>query len=681
MLVNILLFFNIREVYMENDYTDMLQIYIVQPDVVHASLIINNPNNESISDASSEAIFDMFRHLAQTYDVVISYSEANHGRSEYVYYVITNTPIDERFNLLADVSLNFINHVDYFYTNQRNIENGITFFLLNDRIDVRFYPITAMDTIMGGAYFIIARSQAELDEIIGIFMAEFDSYVDEIINFGADPFDIEEAISSFLSPIIVVTMALIALVIIMYFHTNSKKIAILKTMGMSLFQVANKLFLPLLLSIALAIIVLNILLFMFFVGAINVRTVPIIWTLAHSVGLQLLGVTITLILSSLLLLCIPTYSLLKNSNINRFLMGANYILKIIVLIVMLPFLSGRIDLLQDDFNMIGHVRYYERNASITDYQFSPMLMSRYHRDGHTSLMMHIFVEVGIGNVEPNIVYEHQVLYEYHRAFRILNEAGAILCQYLPGFNEIPSGLLVNENYLAKHPVRDLHGNLVNLSQIDSDVVHLVPEIHFSYAESLLTQGYEVVIIDNEQDLFDYSLSWSFLGVSSQPYYIMVYKDSAFRLDASPFRDVFIDDDINELLRETSFYNRILVSTVGDELNSIREWRLQEIVNHMLVMIPTFALILVIIIQYSYLYSKVYRKRIYARKIMGHSQLRIFSQLLIESSLAVFVVASIAWYLELDIRLLAVVMLLDILVYLTVVAISQWKHSLVYDYYE
>jgi len=99
------------------------------------------------------------------------------------------------------------------------------------------------------------------------------------------------------------------------------------------------------------------------------------------------------------------------------------------------------------------------------------------------------------------------------------------------------------------------------------------------------------------------------------------------------------------------------------------------------MAPTFALVLIIIVQYSYLFSKVFKKRIYAKKIMGHNPFRILLRLLLESSLAVVVAIFVAWYVGFDFRLLMLVILFDIFVYLAIVAISQWRHSLVFDYYE
>ena len=681
-LVNALLFFNIREVFMENDLSDVFHMQRFYPDIVDTSLIISNLNNESISDESSEAIFDMFRYLTQRYDMLIVYEEFIFERDEYNLYFATDTPIDQRLGLVTDVSLNFNEQDDYFYTNQHNIENSINFFLLNNRLDVRISPITAMGTIRGGEYTLIATSQADLDEIVALFLAEFDSYVDQVIDFSGEPLDVEEEINAFLSPIILVTMVLIFLIIIMYIHIYSKKIAVFKTMGISFFHLVKQLFLPLLILIALTIVITSVVLFFLFVSALNVRTIPIIETLVRSGGMQLLGVITTMVVSCLLLLLIPTYSLLKNSNINRFLMGANYLMKIVVLVMMLPLISERFDLIQDNLRMINPVRHYERNGLLADYQFSPMLHPRYRGDGYSTLFMELIMEVGIDNIDPDIIYEHELLYEYHRAFRILNEAGAIFCQSSEMFSGEPL-LVVNENYVAKHSIRDLYGDLVDLSQGDSDIVFLIPEIYLErgFVTSLINSGDEIVVIENDQSMFDYSLGWRVWGLPSQQYALMVYRDTAFRFDASPFHFVFIDDDINELLSDTSFYDRILVSTVGDELNRIREWHLHEVTDHIMMMAPTFALVLIIIVQYSYLFLKVFKKRIYAKKIMGHNPLRIFSRLLLESSLAVVVAIFVAWYVGFDFRLLMMIILFDIFVYLAIVAISQWRHSLVFDYYE
>lgn len=681
-LVNILLFFNIKQVYMDNDLTDVLQTINVHPDIVHASLFISNPNNELISDEDSEEILSMFRAITQQYDVFINYSEISFDKNEYVIYLMSETPIDQLLGLVTDMSLVFQDNSDYFYTNRDNIENGIYFFLLNNLIDVRILPISSMETIRGGMYTFAAYTQSDLEESVSTFLAEFDSYVDYFIEFDIEPFDIEYEIGSFFFPIVFVTMILISLVIIMYVHIHSKKIAMLKTMGFSIFALVKQLLLPLLILIFFSVSGINAILFILYVREINVRTIPIIWTLAQSGAIQLVGIVLTFALSIMLLLFIPSFSLLNNSNINRYLMNANYVLKIVVLVIMMPLLSSRIDSIQDNFKMLRYVSGYEKNSFIIEYQFSPMLSPMFRSDGYSTVFSEIVRNTDWENIGLEIIYEHDILYEYQRAYRVLNDAGGIYCRGGRMWSGEPL-LNVNENYLDIHPVTDLYGNLVDLNQFDADVVYFIPEIYMGrdFIELWIDHGYKIIFVNNEQYLYDYSLDWSFSAsdIPSQPYIVTVFKNTAFRLDASPFQNVFFNGDINNRLYDTHFYDRILVSTVGDELIRIREKHLQDLLNHIFVIIPTFGLVLVIIVQYSYLYLKSYKKRIYIGKLMGYNLFRVFSQLLLESSLAIVVAMSIVWYFQLDIRLLIGVLLLEIFVYLAVVATSRWNQSIAHEY--
>ncbi|MDR2599283.1 MAG: hypothetical protein LBC73_03305 [Oscillospiraceae bacterium] len=679
-LLNVMLFLGIREVYLENDLTDMLQIHTVQPDIVHSALIISNANDDSIDNDVSDAMFEMFRYLSKRFDISIEYGEYYRNQSEYLRYLISYTPIDERLELITDTSLDFFNaDNELFYTNRHGVDNGVNFYLLNNRITVNFFPITALGIIRGGEYMFVARSQAELDESISIFMSEFGSYVDRIAEFGADPFIVDEAINLFLLPTTVIMMMLIALLIIIFIHLNAKKIAIQKTMGLSVIHIVRKMLLPFIVIIVFTIGIVNIALFTVFVGTINARTIPIIVTLTNSAVLQLIGVIITIAISCLLLLLIPTYSLLKNNNFSRYLMGANYMLKILALLIMLPLLSGRIDLIQGNIKMINHVEYYENNAEILNFEFSPMFNPRYRGNGYGSLLMEIVMSASGGDITEEMVFEHELLYEYQRAYRILNEAGAIFSQNSSSFDEILI-LTINENYMAKHPIRNTDGSLVNTDQFESEITLLVPEIHINndFIINMVVPHYSIIEIDNEQILYDYSLGWGFYGVPEQPYIIMAFTDAAFRFDASPFRSVFIDFDFNETLKNTPFYDRILISTVGNELNRIRAYHTREAAEHLLVMIPIYVLILLIIIQYSYFYNKAYQKRIFVQRIMGYNPFRIYLQMLFESSLIVLMIISIGWYLQLDVRLLLMVLVLEVIVYLTVVMISR-KKSLVYNY--
>ena len=455
-------------------------------------------------------------------------------------------------------------------------------------------------------------------------------------------------------------------------------------MGVSFFNVVKQIFIPLLFIIILTITLTYLGLFFIFITDLNIRTIPIVQILVRVGGLQLFGVVTVLVISSVLLLLIPLYSLLKNNSMNRILMSVNYVMKVTVLVVMLPLVSTRINLMQENLTMINHVRHYQQNSTVLNHQFSPMLQPRYRGDGYDTLLMEL-LRFGAGAPpDPAIIYEHNLLYEYHRAHQILMDAGAIFVQSSALFMGEPV-LIVNENYLFTHPIRDLYGNFVCLSDFTADSVYLVPEIYSNerFIAGMIERGDQIVIIDNEQAVFDYTLfwRWQFGNIPIQPYIIHVFRDDVFRLTASPFNFVFYDGDFNGILYDTIFYNRIVISTMADELQQIRSSQIDDVIEHVLVMLPMLLLVLMIIIQYSYLYLKTYQKRVYTRKLVGHNQFAIFSHLLIESSLAVLAAVSVAWYLRLDFMLLFTVILFDFAVYLVTIAVSKWKHSLTAEYSE
>lgn len=227
-LINTLLFFNIREAYMEKDVSDVARIHYFDDDVVHASLIISNPGNEMMDESSSAALFDVFSYITQKFEIMIMYGEVDFNTLEHRYYLFSATPIDNLLGLVTNVSLNFNNQDDYFYTNHANRENGIQFFLLNQRLDVNILPMRMMGTIRGGQYTFVARSQTVLDESIAFFMSDFENYVDTIRIYDSDPLDTGAMINTFLTSIILLNMILIFLVIILYIHLNTKKLLFLK---------------------------------------------------------------------------------------------------------------------------------------------------------------------------------------------------------------------------------------------------------------------------------------------------------------------------------------------------------------------------------------------------------------------------------------------------------------------
>jgi hypothetical protein len=454
------------------------------------------------------------------------------------------------------------------------------------------------------------------------------------------------------------------LLILLYIHRQSHKIAIHKTLGHSFLTLVKEIFFPLMVIILLTIAITQAILFVMIIGAFNERTIPIIVSLFNAVYRQALGLIVTFAVSSLLLLFIPLYALIKNKNFTRLLMTANYLTKIILLVTIVPLLSERIMLITSNIEYIQLVRHYERSGNISDYQFSPWPLPRYAANGHNTLIWDSFTQGKIDEMGPDSIYEHQILYEYHNAYRLLNEAGAILTNTSTFFSGEPV-MTVNENFIIKHPIINLDGNIVDLSHRQEDIIHLVPEDYKGrgFVRDAYRRDEGVIYIQNEQILFDYSLEWQFSGIVRRPYVVSVRMDSAFDLWITPFRNVFFNGDFNELLQDSSFYNRIEISTVGDELNQVRDRHMLQIREHLFVIIPIFLLVMLISIQYTYLYIKVYQKRIYANQMMGHHELRILWPLFVELTIGVLASMALAWYLRIDFRLLFFIILLDFIVYL------------------
>jgi len=542
-LVNALLFFNTREVFMQQDQADMLRLPVFHPDAMLTTLRIGFFDDSHISPEVSEAMFERFEELTTEYDLVI-FGGGSEGFHQINWYVASSIPIDERFNLITGVSVNFNENTTYFYTNHHNVANGVHFFLLNNQLEVQLQPMRAMGQIRtNGWYFFASTNQETLDTAVGLFIDEFSEYA-SITEALSDPFMLEDEIASFLPPTIIMTMMLVFLIIIMYVHLYSKKIAIFKTMGLSYGVAVKELFLPLFIIITVTIAATQTLLFFFVIGVINHRTIPIIEALINMGFWQLVGMMVTFAISSLLLLLIPSYAMLKNSSLNRLLMGANYIAKIVVLLLILPTISDRIDLMQEPLQRLNHVRHYEQNGDFKHYQFSPWLLSRYNADGYIGVLMGLSGEF-FENPDPNIIYEHDILYQYHLAYQILNEAGAILSDSSTFFSGEPV-LNVNENYIRKHHIIDLDGNIVDLNQTSSDTVHLVPEMYLGrgFVGDIINRGDDVIPIKNDQIVFDYSLGWDFQGIREVPYVISVARDGSFDLQASPLSNVFFDGDFN-----------------------------------------------------------------------------------------------------------------------------------------
>lgn len=676
LIVNILIFINVREAFFEKDEIEMMN---GNAGHYRLALVIDNLSNESITIEESDLIFEKIDELTRSHNITVTLHDFSENENRMNRFVASHGSIDEIFNLTTDQSLNFNVETTYFYTNRQDVENGVNFFLLNDQLEVNFYPLRDLGIVVGGFYNFFSNDQEELNRAVELFMTEFGNYVSQTWEVEQLPqqeinSDFASRINSFFTLTIYISTVLAFLLILLYIHLQSKKITIHKTMGHSFLTLVKEIFFPLTMMILLTIITIQTILFVTIIGAFNERTIPIITFLVNAVYYQTLGVMASIAVSSLLLLFIPLYALIKNKNFTRMLMTANYLTKIILLVAMLPLLSERITLMSNNMDYIRLIYHYERYGNISDYQFSPGPLLQYGNDGHTTLMMQLS-QSEIDELSSDIIYEYELLYEYHNAYRILDEAGAILVQT----TEFSSGepvMNVNENFIRKHPIIDLNGSIVDLNPRTEDIVNLIPEDYkgMTFVADMYRRDEGVIYIQNEQTNFDYSLEWANWGIVRRPYVISVRMDDSFELWATPFMNVFYNGDFNEVLQDTMFYNRIQISTIGDELNGIRDRHLTQIRDHLFVIIPILTLIVLISIQYTYLYVKVYQKRIYSNKIMGHNDFRIFLQLFVELTIGVLASMSLAWYLSIDFRLLFFVILLDFIVYLGIIGWSRFGKS-------
>lgn len=262
-------------------------------------------------------------------------------RNLYQIYISSSTNIDQRLKLVTDVSLNFNESGDSFYTNKKEDTDGQYFYLLNQDLEVYIYPFRYLKQIPSTMISFVADSREELEESINIFLNHFGEYSSRMGEPMATAYEAREKIDSFLPMTVFLSMLITFLLIMMYIHARAKKIAIFHTMGYSLPHTGFRLFFSLIIAVFSTIIITNFVLFTLFVGTINARTIPMVIDLLRAAMFQIMGTAFVVILSFLLLNLIPVSSLIKNARMNQKLMKINYVLKILILITLLPSAADR----------------------------------------------------------------------------------------------------------------------------------------------------------------------------------------------------------------------------------------------------------------------------------------------------------------------------------------------------
>jgi len=668
-ILNSLLFVSILDSYKQEDLSNIHTITRFQDEVYNTWLRIENMDQR----IDSVAMFDKFEALSKQYDLIISTFKMNLENDVFDIYIVDDKNINERFSLITDSTLNFNSTYDQYYTNQVHDSQGVLFFMLNRDITVRLLPMRMLSNAISNEYNFTSANSEELNHAVAQFKDAFGQYVTAQSQFENIPFDREASISEFLTLTIAISAICTFLLIIMYVQSQSKKIAIYKTLGTSLLLIGKKLLLPLYLLSTISIITTNVVLFIVFIRVINTRTLQFLFDLLHTSIYQIVGVAITLLLSVIMLMFVPTYTLLKNNNVNRNLMSVNYLLKIVILVVTLPILTERIT------NIEHHLVFF-RYASTHDvdtYHFIPRFKPGYTVDDYDPITY--FIEF-FQDYDANIIYRHPPLYNYHEAYWKLNDAGAILSKSQSMF-DWDATLIVNENFLRKYPIIDIMGDYIRIEDFTSDIVFLIAESNIDliheqfFTQHALQQSYEIIVISDQQEFFNFTFNWWFDTMYfSLPHNFFVYTDTSFRIDTTIFQEVFFNGDVNDILRDTVFYNRIYTPSMQEELQRIRHQRWILIQNDLVYVIPTIMLASLIISQYAYLFIKVFTKQIFVKNVLGYNPARIMIRLLLESSLAVFIAIIIAVFNQLDYRLLLMVLALDILVYLIAIVFTQKRRD-------
>jgi hypothetical protein len=654
---NVLIFFIVLSVYKEKDVSDIYNFRNFQKDASRISISINN--SEGIID--QEDFVSTVNNLRDKYQLTILYFDFNYESRKYTLFVDSRKDIDQIFKLATDTTLNFSENTKNYYSNFNNSDDAIHTFLLNNQIKLSIRPLAQLEFIPSGVFEFIANSQAELDGAISEFTEEFGDFIFSSDVYGNDSLDVQTALDEYLPFTLLISLASVLLLFFMLVQSDSKKIAIFQTLGLSYLKICRKLYASFFAYCLAVIVATQGILYWALVGAFNIRTESVIQSLLSTIAYQILGVVIILLMSYFLIKSIPKYQLLKNSNFARSFMNGHYVLQIITLILLLPLLTPKIDILGQHQYLLN----YSINIQKENFQYAQLKEQYMYKYDTFDYLMEYFQ-----NRDSNIINQNDALKLQAATYESLNNKGALLCSFSPiilGSLEIPV-LQINENYIKQFPIYLSTGQEFKVASTDADVVYLIPESYLSdfkedeFLNDVYSNEYEVVTIKDEQDFLDFS----FLRTAQKkdlPYVFQLYKNGSFRLENSIFNDVYYTGDLEQAISQTEFSNKVDIFNTDDDLEDLIEGFRMGIIETMKILIPGIILIILVIVQYAYLYKKVNTQRNNIKKNIGFGRLRTFISLLIEFSLALCITLGIAIFKNIDIKMVLGIVVIYILTYI------------------
>ncbi|MGG5461631.1 DUF1430 domain-containing protein [Clostridium sp. B9] len=276
---------------------------------------------------------------------------------------------------------------------------------------------------------------------------------------------------------IILVVCFIGLIFMIFYQIlgSYKKIGIQKLLGHSTFLMLKERLLEVLwIEVSVMLVVTVLLVFLNF-NTFNILFWEFIIELICIYSIMLIFTTVSVILPYIYVSKITVSNIIKNKRPVKSIIILNNIVKVILASIVLIFFSNALD----NLSSIG--KGYEENYKVWE----------------ETKEYYILPELGF-NDESIQSFSIEEMEKERAVYLHFNKQGAILADfnmYEPASIEeakqmlpeeyMRENIIVNPNYLLKHKVYDVDGNIVNISEDEKDRILLVPEKYRNFEKEIL----------------------------------------------------------------------------------------------------------------------------------------------------------------------------------------------------
>ena len=567
-------------------------------------------NKDFINDLST---------LADKYKVTVVKSDFDEKREIYNYYIYSHENIHDLCDIIVDKDIDFgdLKQKKY-YSNLDKNKNAISLFSMGKNIFLNIKPISYLynnHDVVGDYYF------SGNNKMISSFLKELDiKYpIKRNEKMEIDEHESDNNHVSINMTMFVICVIVFLLIIIGWITKNKKTHMIYFLNGVSVIEIVKDLYLKTFLLGMVFSVLVPVVLFVCFVGKINVFTNKMIFSLFVISLLEIVSLIVILIIMTIYLsIHFKLDGLYGNKSLKIFL-NLNYIAKLIFMLLLMPLIVQYNQILINDFQNLQYVK--------SNYQGIEDYINIYTMDYHYQDFNYSLNDVFDGKINSSIQ-------EYQYYYDLLEKNGAISFMWQP-FRENVDEYILNYQYLKQFPMIDTGGKKLNINLDTDQCFVLVPEslkdIDIQQFLQERNMKLEKVVINNEQPHLR-NLDASSCEETNDKAILFVYGKYYQRKERNPYTNIYIKKTIHQvdkIVKGSRFEGTLKWYSLDDYIKQTELRSPYYIFKNTIVALLTVLLIIMILYENYCFYIKLNMKKVMVKKIMGLNRWDIFKNLYLE----------------------------------------------------